>query len=222
MRLIAPLPSIFAWPLSALLALGCKTSGSDEPKPAPSASAARRHVHPPIPAPLHGAMRQDPMTTREPPPPAASVPAKNWNASCLIHRGCATQASDLPECEDGRAGQSWSDLQRIAATLVGKTIDVDGALGLAPIQPTSTVKACAPDACCHSLKFGVVIAEQPVALPLQGFTCTGDDSKLCCPVPESMPAVIARGRLVKGPAGSITPWQLADVSLCVQKPPAMH
>lgn len=103
-------------------------------------------------------------------------------------------------------------------------IDVSGPLGLAPAAPSANSGPCARGVCCHTLRLRLALDGTPLSLPLQGFGCSGDDSKLCCAVPAEGQTVIAHGRLVKTKLSSGPPWQLEGVSLCVPEsaPSTLH
>jgi hypothetical protein len=90
---------------------------------------------------------------------------------------------------------------------------VSGTLGLSLIKKTGP-GTCAPGACCNKLEMQLVLVGEPSgSLPLRGFTCSGDDSVLCCSVPAEGQAVVAKGRLQKQPADT-SKWQLSDPTLC--------
>ncbi len=150
---------------------------------------------------------------------APVAPPKNWDASCQVNRSCATKEQAVPTCESGRVAGRWSDAQIIGDSLEGKTIDVKGQVGLTPAQNTGNAnKKCAPNSCCHALRMDITIDGEPLALPLVGFSCSGDDSKLCCTVPADGQQVIAHGRLKKSSKSGYK-WQLEDATLCVPAPP---
>ncbi|MET0792707.1 MAG: hypothetical protein ABW061_14395 [Polyangiaceae bacterium] len=202
------------------LLLACETSSA--PAPAPTRSAWVHPEFPVRPSPEMIAQSNIGMEAEarraaavaEPPPP------KNWNASCLMHRACPFKEQAVPTCETGKGAARWSELQLQADSLLGKTVDVKGGLGLAPIQGTSNqTTKCAADSCCHALRMAITIDGDPIALPLVGLSCAGDDSKLCCSVPANGQTVIAHGRLAKAPGKGLSKWQLEDVTLCEPEAP---
>jgi hypothetical protein len=209
------------FPLAAslgLLVLACESSSD-----APRARAAA--VHPDFPvrpspemiAQSNIGMRDDARRDDDAGAPPAAPP-KHWNASCLVHRACPVKERPIPTCEKDKAAPSWSVLQISADSQIGKTVEVKGELGIAPVQANSNSK-CAPDTCCHALRMAITLDGRPLGLPLAGLGCSGDDSKLCCNVPANGQSVIAHGRLAKAPAGGVAKWQLEDVSLCEPEVP---
>ena len=193
-------------------AIACESTA--EPKRAPAAA-----VHPDFPVPPSPEMIAQSELGLPDAGAAKPAPKKDWNASCLARRGCALKEQPIRTCETSKPVPTWSDLQRDADAFVGKVVEVSGSLGLAPAQSTKSSTPCSPGACCHSLRLGLTLDGAPLALPLQGLGCTGDDSKLCCGVPVESQTVRAHGRLVKAPAGSTLNWQLAEATLCLPQTP---
>ncbi len=203
--------------LVTLLAVACE-SRNDAPPPKPA------HVHPDFPVPKSPEMiaqsvdlEGDGGARRAQGAPSANPDPAHWNASCLAKRGCPTKEKSLPTCDPGTKAALWSMAQTDADSLLGKTIDVSGMLGLTPTLAPAKHK-CAPDTCCHQLGFGITVDGTPLALPLKGYSCTGDDSKLCCTVPTDDQRVIAHGRLAKASGAGVAKWQLEDVALCLVPP----
>jgi len=202
-------------------ALGCESTEAAPPPPKPA------HVHPTFPMPKSPEMIAQSVDlegdagARRAAAAASAVPdPAHWNASCLAKRGCPTKQKALPECEPGKPSTQWIMAQANADSLVGKVVDLNGMLGLTPTLAPSKDK-CPPDTCCHRLGFGITLDGTPLALPLKGYSCTGDDSKLCCTVPTDAQRVIAHGRLTKAAGTGLAQWQLEDVTLCaLAAPPA--
>lgn len=209
----------FCFGLGAWGALACE---SEEPKRAPVVS-----VHPDFPLPPSPEMIAESNPQPNAPrgeaardgSPAAGSASVSWSATCVRHRGCTRKERPLTPCETGRTAASWSDLQRSAEGLVGKTVDVSGALGLAPAR-ASTRAACAPGSCCNALRLAVTLDGSPMALPLQGLACIGDDSQLCCSVPADGQLAIARGRLARASGTGVAKFRLEGVSLCAAELPS--
>ena len=150
---------------------------------------------------------------------AAKVAAeKKWSPSCQVHRACAAEQT-LKACEPDQKAPRWSDLQFQAEALLGKTVDVQGELGLSAAGTVPSNTPCAPGTCCHSLHMNMTLTGEPTSLPLVGLSCTGDDSKLCCTVPATGRRTIARGRLAKAAGNGLAKWQLEKVTLCEIPPP---
>lgn len=204
--------------VSALALVACNKHESAATSPSASASA---HVHPPIAEAQPDFEAQAAAIARSHPsaaPAEPAVPAVKWNASCQANRECKTAPLPLSACEGPRPKFTWSDVQHDGATMLGKEVSVMGNLGMTPNKAPKPGK-CAPGECCHALSFTLVVDGSPSALLLDGLTCTGDDSKLCCTVPADGQEVIAKGRLKNAPKGSAAKYQLADAKLCLAPPP---
>ena len=206
--------------LIAPLAWGCEST-SDAPAPKP-AQVHPDFAVPPSPEMIAQSAGFDRDAGAQRAQPGASAPPNpaHWNASCLAKRGCPTKQKALPECEPGKQSLQWIVAQAEADSLVGKVVDLNGVLGLTPTR-APTKNKCPPDTCCHSLGFGITLDGTPLALPLEGYACTGDDSKLCCTVPTDDQRVIAHGRLTKAASGGVAKWQLEEASLCALAAPEM-
>jgi hypothetical protein len=204
---------LFVSALLGLPVLACESAGD----PTPTRAA---HVHPDFPVrPSPEMIAQSNLgmaADRDRAAAAAPPPApKNWKPSCLVHRACPTKEQALPTCEKGKSAPRWSELQFQAESMVGKTVDVTGVLGIAPTPSTSNLNnKCAPDTCCHTLRMGMTLDGEPASLPLIGMSCSGDDSKLCCSVPANSQTAIAHGRLINAPGAGAAKWQLQDATLC--------
>ncbi|HEY1534225.1 MAG TPA: hypothetical protein VGF76_09405 [Polyangiaceae bacterium] len=148
---------------------------------------------------------------------ALAVPAADWNASCQVHRKCAKEPEQIPNCAPGLLAEEWGQLEYTADKHMGQMVVVEGPLALTPATQPGTTK-CAPGVCCHSLNMNVVLDGRPDAVALPGFSCHGDDSAMCCNVPANGQLVNARGKVQKAPAASGLKFQLADASLCMPIP----
>jgi hypothetical protein len=205
---------------SLLCVIACKTNPEQAAAPAAAVSASTRanpHKHPPIPARKRDyeaeAVAIERARAAAAAAPSATVQKVAWRASCQVNRECAGKQRPLPVCAAPRPKFTWSDVQHDAESMLGKEVETVGNLGVTPSAPIKG-GACKPGECCHSLRFAMVVDGSPTALPLAGYSCSGDDSKLCCTVENEGQEVVAKGRLAKAPAGSIAKWQLLDASLC--------
>jgi hypothetical protein len=138
----------------------------------------------------------------------------SWTPQCLIHRKCNTKVAPLEPCEPGKAARAWTDFVTHALDFEDQVVDVSGRLELADGR-FSTGVACPKGTCCNSYGVGAEVYAEPQPLPLDGFGCAGDESRLCCNVLVTGQEVIVHGRLVK--TWSMPPppeWKLSDVSIC--------
>jgi hypothetical protein len=101
------------------------------------------------------------------------------------------------------AGEEANALDGTRVALSGPLELDDGAF--------SSMVACAPGTCCNEIEKNVVLGERPHALKLDGLTCRGDESRLCCNVLAHGQSVIVSGTLRR--VGPIW-WELEDASLC--------
>jgi hypothetical protein len=228
-----PASLVFASVFVLVFALACETTPAADAQPAASASAAAAVGHKKFSEiPAHAGITMTPDSrsyTMSPElaasiehrseaaanaPPAVPAPKTDWNAKCLATRGCPTKSAEIPDCAPDKRAPTWTDVSSDAEKLLGKVIEVQGAIGLSGGGPRTGT--CAPNDCCHALKFGMLIDGLPDALFLPGMTCSGDDSKICCKVPADGQVVVARGMLQRASAGAgILKWQLDKVALCI-------
>ena len=116
----------------------------------------------------------------------------------------------VKRCERGQAARAWSTLGAEANALDGTRVALSGPLELDDGAFSSMV-ACARRTCCNGVEKNVVLGERPHALTLDGLSCRGDESRLCCNVIARGQSVIVSGTLRRfGPIW----WKLEDASLC--------
>jgi hypothetical protein len=150
---------------------------------------------------------------------AAAVPTSNpdvWSASCIARRGCTQTASSLARCDRSLVARDWSALSVSADAMAGQVISVRGVLGVGPASSGPDIACAAPDglACCHRSLAHVVLGGASL-LVLDGYSCRGDDSQLCCNAPAYGQLVVATGRLGRMDTRfADAKWQLSDVALC--------
>jgi hypothetical protein len=92
-------------------------------------------------------------------------------------------------------------------------VDVSGRLEFAD-GFFSTGVACAKGTCCNSVSVGTELYAEPQPLPLEGFGCGGDESRLCCNVVATGQEVIVHGLLIKTTSIPRPEWKLSGVSIC--------
>jgi hypothetical protein len=135
--------------------------------------------------------------------------------SCLIRQRCRGAPIALHRCgffSRFAIGNALSDVLPDAEFRpAGEKVSVRGILGVgaAGVAPVGC------DASCCSQSFApVVLAGATDVLGLQGLSCRGDDSELCCDAPAYGQTVIATGRLVL----SMGAWMLDDPEICILGP----
>ena len=137
-----------------------------------------------------------------------------WPAACGIHYACEQAARPLAACAPGVAAQPWTDLQPKAATLVGKKVGVRSPLALSAVDPHVAFRSaqnCGDNVCCSTEDLPVIIGGAYQDISLDGFQCSGDESRHCCNVPALGQTVVAQGILANG---ARTRWSLAHATLC--------
>jgi hypothetical protein len=144
----------------------------------------------------------------------------SWGPACLVERGCSRAPAPIPRCERLASARPWSEILPEASALSGQIVRVRGALGVA--HGFRTMMGCGPmpgtgaslapgepetTYCCNTTGGDIAISDAAEPLTLDGLTCGGDDSEICCDAPAYGQSVIATGRLE--PA-----WRLDGPSLC--------
>ncbi len=151
--------------------------------------------------------------------------AEPWGRSCLIHRKCNILVEALHPCPAGARGQAWSELSGSQVKPIGKRVSVRGPLTVGPVRDTLSVCSELDDTtgkrlplrgcCANSAGAEVGVAGTP-PLRLQGFSCRGDDSRLCCNVSARGQTVIATGELADDPEMGSGHYRLTgNVRLCL-------
>jgi hypothetical protein len=152
------------------------------------------------------------------PPLSESAVVQSWSAAlddeCLARRGCSRAPALVPRCGSLATARPWSEVLAEADTRVGQTVRVRGALALEPTY--RTMIDCGEGGCCNDVGASIVLAggvTEP--LRLDGLSCAGDDSEICCDAPAYGQTVIATGRLepAGGNAGTAN-WMLVEPRLC--------
>jgi hypothetical protein len=139
-----------------------------------------------------------------------------WSPSCLARRECTLAAPSLVPCNGSLVPRDWADVYESAESLAGQVVAVRGPLGVGPMGTTAAF--CNPQhgllGCCNGAHARVMLGGTS-ALLLDGFTCTGDDSQLCCNAPAYGESVVATGRLEENVHG-FGEWKLTGVALCAE------
>jgi hypothetical protein len=148
---------------------------------------------------------------------------------CRVLRDDCKPFAPIKPCTAGLEPIDASELASFVPQASGERISVRGVLGLD--APSSTFAAChqvAPGItdCCNMASSEVFVGGIANGVRLDRFTCYGDDSRLCCPVPAFGQVVVATGRIMKETdpfllASGDRLW-LADATLCTEARPAGH
>jgi hypothetical protein len=100
-----------------------------------------------------------------------------------------------------------------APSLSGRIVHLRGVLAVRPYADYSV--GCDPGGCCNPRSGSVVLADGVDMIGLQGLSCGGDDSAICCDAPAEGQGVIVTGRLA--PAGgrlAAIGWMLEAPVIC--------
>jgi hypothetical protein len=174
-----------------------------------------------------GAPNQPVPVVLEPLPPTGDqaivggTDAKAFKPACQIGRACPGLVRKLPRCEgDNDRGRPVREILAVAQSLSGGVVRVRGALGVGPSQPNhprgDIIPAkCDPAVkCCKNLFAPVLVGGVAGTLPIDGLTCYGDDSRLCCNAPAHGQNVIVSGRLVRDDPYGQRGWHLVSATIC--------
>jgi hypothetical protein len=140
--------------------------------------------------------------------------------SCLIRRGCNHGPAPLATCAPGTSPMTWAELYRNANAQVGQQVTVRGPLGVGNLF--NTLAGCRSNPlkeCCNRAGGPVVMGGAPL-LALDGFFCSGDESRACCNAPAYGQTVVAAGRLERDEnaiARHASGFRLRDAKLCVER-----
>ena len=137
----------------------------------------------------------------------------SWTPNCIIHRKCKTKVAPLERCEPSQAARPWADFIAHALDFEDQLVDLSGRLEISD-GFMSTAVQCSKGTCCNKYSVGVELYAEPKPLPLEGFGCGGDESRLCCNVLATGQEVIVHGRLIKRTSIPLR-WELDEVSICV-------
>jgi hypothetical protein len=143
---------------------------------------------------------------------------------CLVHGTCKPFAP-LEPCPKSVRPVEASALGSFVPAEIGESMSVRGRLSVGP-GVTSAVScrqaAGAPKNCCNSISLKVFVGDIPNGARLEGLTCGGDESRLCCEVPAFGQVVVATGKVIKESDSMLVSrgvrWSLSDVKLCSDDP----
>jgi len=151
---------------------------------------------------------------------------EKWDQRCLVHRGCSALPVVVPPCGPTMHARDWSDVLSSGEARLGEIVQVRGRLGVSPLAPRPRVlpkdssAAIGGRTCDGRVEGSVVLDGSPHVPSLEGFTCSGDESRQCCNAPAYGQAVVATGRLeLQLGTGRDPQWTLAAVRLCSESPP---
>jgi hypothetical protein len=157
----------------------------------------------------------------------------HFEGACTVHRNCARDATPLPACSALSPLTTLKELFVFSRAYEGRIVHVLGQLVLAGLpageacgwlpaelrtQSGSKVKEIDYDStpCCEQSGTAVAVTDGHNYVAIDGLTCSGDASRLCCDAPVLGQSVTVTGRLVfrEWVQGSGPMWTLADAALC--------
>ncbi len=111
------------------------------------------------------------------------APPRPRQKQCVKDIGCPAIAAP-PRCDAGKVLTPQEALANRSA-LLGKTVSITGTLAHGPMGCTEM--ECAEDQCCNTcwadVQFVIPRSGQDGGIALDGVSCTGDDTGVCCSVP---------------------------------------
>jgi hypothetical protein len=143
---------------------------------------------------------------------------------CRVHSPCKPFVP-LGQCPKDIRPIDASELAAFVPAALGERLSVRGRLGIGP--GISTNGKCRQDAgdlknCCNAKSLRVFVGGIPDGARLEGMTCGGDESRVCCEVPAFGQVVVATGKVMKETESMIVSrggrWSLSDVTLCSEEP----
>jgi hypothetical protein len=142
-----------------------------------------------------------------------------FHHSCGINRNCGRSAESLPRCRPGTPNRTVDEVLEAAESLEGQVVAVRGELGVGSISEAHEAVICDGGEgryCCSSGMAPIVVRDQARQLFIEGSTCTGDISRLCCNRGALGQPVIASGKLTwrRWVEGAGEAWTLAEPALC--------
>ena len=155
------------------------------------------------------------------PPPSGTEWAKDYQ----IHYGCFDRPTPLPTCVPGAKGEPWASLAVKAAQLAGQSIAVRDRLVVGPITSDVSYREhtyrgnveTSILSQTRALALGEGKQRLPVFERLPGFrergrfSCSGDESRLCCKTQAFGQLVVATGKLSGSKAVG---WDLRSAEIC--------
>jgi hypothetical protein len=129
---------------------------------------------------------------------------------CVNERGCAA-TPPLPVCEQ-RGQYNVPQLRRLRHSHDGKVVTTYGTLS--GVGRTCTEMACGAERpCCNACDGVAAFSEEHPPLVLAGdpaFSCSGDDTGVCCGVPLGVEVGVTGTLVLQGEES----WELRDAVLC--------
>jgi hypothetical protein len=136
--------------------------------------------------------------------------------NCQVHRACKAFVP-LKPCEAGIEPIEASAFGAFVPRALGERVSVRGPLGLS-LSRSAFVACNQQFRCCSPTTIEAFLGRVPDGVRLEGLTCYGDESRLCCPVPAFGQVVVATGRVLNETSGSVLAhggrFMLADPILC--------
>ena len=138
--------------------------------------------------------------------------------TCQVNRACKPFAP-LKPCEAGIEPIEASALGAFVPRARGERVSVRGPLGLTLLR--APFVAANPQMHCIPTWIEVFVGRVPDGVRLEGLTCYGDVSRICCPVPAFGQVVVATGRIMQETDRSVLAhggrFVLADPVLCAAR-----
>jgi hypothetical protein len=137
-------------------------------------------------------------------------------ATCASHRNCARVAEPLPTCSGSDTSRRVSAVLKEPKSLEGRLVRVRGELGLSTWSRQPASAAVQTASCPPQPSFPIVLRDGSQQLFIEGLTCSGDRSRLCCNAPALGQAVMVSGLLTwrNAFASQGDAWTLSDTTLC--------
>jgi len=138
------------------------------------------------------------------PPPRRGT----WARRCSVYRPCDPPGRTIEPCPAGTEAPLWSEITGARRKPVGKIVSVKGSL--TTIGAGTTHKGCdGANPCCNAISRQVVLGTGSGMIAVDGLRCSGDVSRVCCPVAMEAETVVVTGKLVRDTSGLPLRWRLA-------------
>jgi len=149
---------------------------------------------------------------------------QTWARGCRVHSPCKP-FFPLGRCPKDIRPIDASELAAFVPAALGESLSVRGRVGMGP--GISTNGRCRQEAgalknCCNRSSLRVFVGDIPNGARLEGITCGGDESGICCEEPAFGQVVVVTGKVMKETESMIVSrggrWSLSDVTLCSEEP----
>ena len=134
-----------------------------------------------------------------------------WDRHCMIRQACPTMPRTLRHCDANAKRDAQSHLDAPKHEWMDRPVRVKGTLSVASVQ--GWLVRC-PPSCCNRTYAPIVVRTETELVELEGLSCGGDESRMCCNAPAFGQAVIATGELTVGSPLSAK-WKLVNAELCL-------